>query len=378
MKIGFVLDDSLDKTDGVQQYVLTLGSWYAKHGHNVHYLVGHTERTDVRTVHSLGRNIQVHFNQNRMSTPLPVSKKKIQELFARHDFDVLHVQLPYSPFLAARIVNLAPPTTAIIGTFHILPFSKIESVATRALALLLRTSRKRFDRIVSVSVPAKSFAKKRFRVQSTVVPNAIDLAQFRASKKIKKYDDGKLNIVYLGRLVERKGCLHLLKAISLLASKNQLQNVRVIIAGKGTLLSELQAFVRKHRLSHTVQFIGYVTEEKKPSLLASAHLAIMPSLGGESFGIVLIEAMAAGAEVVIAGDNAGYRTVMGGHEEQIVDPTDTVAFAKIIKHFLYSNEARRRAEKWQKQHVQQYDVKIVGRDLLDLYNEALRNKSGVQ
>lgn len=378
MKIGFVLDDSLDKTDGVQQYILTLGAWYARQGHDVHYLVGHTERSDVRTIHSLGRTVQAHFNQNRMATPLPVSRKTIQSVFTNHDFDVLHVQLPYSPFLAARVVKQASPTTAVIGTFHILPFSRLESAATRALAAVLRSSRRRFDRVVSVSAPAAAFAQRRFKVDSTVLPNAVDVAHFRAGSRIKKYDDGKLNIVYLGRLVERKGCMHLLQALVVLAKSNHLQNVRVIIAGKGPLLSELQAFVRQHKLGRIVHFIGYVTEAQKPNLLASAHIAVLPSLGGESFGIVLIEAMAAGAETVIAGDNLGYRTVMNGHEEQLINPRDTQAFAKMLKHFLHNPAARKRSKKWQSQHVQQYDVRVVGSRLLTLYEEALRNKQTVQ
>ena len=68
MKIGFVLDDSLDKSDGVQQYVLTLGHWLHSQGHEVHYLVGQTERTDIQNVHSLSKNVRAKFNQNRMST----------------------------------------------------------------------------------------------------------------------------------------------------------------------------------------------------------------------------------------------------------------------------------------------------------------------
>jgi phosphatidylinositol alpha-mannosyltransferase len=378
MKIGFVLDDSLDKTDGVQQYVTTLGKWLSRQGHEVHYLVGHTERRDIKNIHSLSRNLQVHFNQNRMSTPLPASRRKIRELLAQEDFDVLHVQMPYSPFLAGRVVRCAPKTTAIVGTFHILPFSLLESVATRVLAALLRPSRKRFDAVVSVSEPAQTFARKRFKTHSQVVPNVIDHGLFHSAPKLNKYQDGMLNVVYLGRLVERKGCMHLLRAVAHLAERHELQNTRVIIAGKGPLLPELEAYVHAHKLGRVVRFVGYVSEEDKPSLLASAHIAVLPSLGGESFGIVLIEAMAAGAEVVLAGDNAGYRSVMHGHEGQVIDPTDTHAFAKLIKKFLYNPSVRQKAHRWQATRAHEYDVRIVGQTLLGIYKQALRNKSDLR
>jgi phosphatidyl-myo-inositol alpha-mannosyltransferase len=374
MKIGLVLDDSLDKTDGVQQYVTTLGLWFAREGHEVHYLVGETKRRDLPHIHSLSRNIQTHFNQNRMSTPLPANKKEIRELLEKEDFDVLHVQMPYSPFMAARVIRAADPRTAIIGTFHILPYSFTESAATRLLAAVLRPTRKKFDKVVSVSAPAAKFARKRFKVKSEVVPNAVPVSHFHTGKKLRKYDDGKLNIVYLGRLVERKGCMHLLRAIEVLHKKHMLFNVRVIIAGKGPQEAEAKKFVSKKGLGKTVVFLGYIAEDDKPDILASADIAVLPSTGGESFGIVLVEAMAAGADVVIAGNNRGYRTVMAGHKEQLINPADTQAFAKVLKHFLQNRRARNRAKKWQTSRALEYDVRVIGTKLLEVYLTALRSK----
>jgi phosphatidylinositol alpha-mannosyltransferase len=80
LKIGFVFDDSLDKPDGVQQYVLILGRWLATQGHDVHYLVGETKRTDLQNLYSLARNVNVKFNQNRMAIPLPAKLAPIKEI----------------------------------------------------------------------------------------------------------------------------------------------------------------------------------------------------------------------------------------------------------------------------------------------------------
>ena len=105
MKIALVLDDSLDKPDGVQQYVLTLGSWLTSQKHEVHYLVGATSRKDIPNVHSLSANMRVRFNKNRASMPMIANRKAIRALTEKEKFDVLHVQMPYSPLLAGKIID---------------------------------------------------------------------------------------------------------------------------------------------------------------------------------------------------------------------------------------------------------------------------------
>ena len=375
MKIGFVLDDSLDKADGVQQYVLTLGRWMSADGHQVHYLVGETKRTDIPRIHSLSRNLRAHFNQNRMSTPLPASKAKIKALLEKEDFDVLHVQMPYSPFMAGRVIKAAPKRTAVVGTFHIIPFSFVERIATRALRVVLRRSIRRFDAIYSVSRPAQRFAKKAFRVKSTVLPNVVALSHFQNGKKPRKYDDDKLNIVFLGRLVERKGCMHLLQALKQLNDRNELQRIRVLICGKGPLQKELETFARQNHLKQIVKFMGFIDEDDKPNYLATADIAVFPSTGGESFGIVLIEAMAAGSKVVLAGNNVGYASVMGKHKDQLIKPQNTVAFAKTLKHFMDNYRARRHSALWQAEHVAQYDVRRVGQELVESYTNVLSSRN---
>ncbi len=374
MKIGFVLDDSLDKPDGVQQYILTVGTWLSQQGHEVHYLVGESRRTDITHMHSLSKNINVRFNQNRMSIPLPVSKQKLAALLEREQFDVLHVQMPHSPMFAARLVRLAAPTTAIIGTFHIVPYSRRERLASRALGFWLRRNLALFDEIVSVSEPAALCAEKCFRVESKVIPNAVNTSVLATGRRLPKYDDGKINVVFLGRLVERKGCQHLLEAVAYLHAKQPLMNVRIIICGKGPLQPELKEYVRKHRLGSFVYFAGFVSEKDKPHMLASAHIAVFPSTGGESFGIVLVEAMAAGAEVVLAGDNVGYASVLAGREELLVNPHDVEAFAKKLKHFLTNGRARKRAYNWQQKQVDKYDARTVGQALLATYRQAIARR----
>jgi len=374
MKVGFVLDDSLDKPDGVQQYVLTLGRWLRSEGHQVHYLVGETHRKDIPHLHSLSRNIQLPFNGNQVSIPLPVSRALVHRLLKREQFDVLHVQMPYSPTLAARLVRAAPLNTAVVGTFHIVPYSWRESLATRLLKVMIWRSLRRFDAIISVSAPAATFARKSWRIRSAIIPNAVNTSLLQAGKKIRKYDDGKINIVFLGRLVERKGCIYLLKAVEELHSKKHLYNVRVLICGKGPLEAELQAYIRKNHLGSIVHLTGFVSETDKAHYLATADIAVFPSLAGESFGIVLLEAMVTGSKVVLAGKNSGYRSVLRARPDQLIVPTNTKVFAKRLQHFIVSAPARRRSYRWQTAQVPQYDIRVVGSEIAKIYTTAIAKR----
>ncbi len=377
LKIGFVLDDSLDTPDGVQQYVLALGSWLSKQGHDVHYLVGETHRTDIANVHALSRNMHVRFNGNGMSTPLPVNPRKIQALLAKEKFDVLHVQMPYSPFLAQQIINKAPSSTAIIGTFHIMPQSGLADAANRFLGFLLRGSLKRFDQVFAVSNAAAGFARKTFNVDADVLPNVVDVTRFASAKPLPQYNDDTLTVMFLGRLVPRKGARTLLEAVSIL---NQLEKhkslppFRVVICGKGPLASELQQYAATEGIEDLVEFAGFIAEDDKPSYLASADIMVFPSSGGESFGIVLIEAMASGRPVVLAGDNPGYRSVLSPKPELLFDPKNAVALSQKLTEYLQVKRTRTEAVTWQKAYVPQFDVATVGKKLLKTYREQLQEK----
>lgn len=377
MKIGLVLDDTLDRPDGVQQYVITLGAWLAANDHEVHYLVGHTTRTDLKNVHSLARTMAVRFNKNRMSMPLPASTSRIRALLAAEKFDVLHVQMPYSPMMAARVIAAAPTTTAVIGTFHILPYQKLHTAATRALATAVRRTAKRFDAVVGVSAPAARFAEETFKVPATVLPNTVDIARFRAGRRYKRYDSSKTTLVFLGRLVERKGALQFIRAVAALPAEIKAV-IRVVICGGGPLMQKYQEETARLGLTKTIEFTDYINEADKPSYLASADIAVFPSLGGEAFGIVLVEAMAAGAGVVLGGNNPGYSSVLAERPEQIFNPRDTKSFAAKLEHFITNKKARLKAYEWQQKAAAQYDPSVVGANMLAIYAKALRHRKNLR
>jgi len=375
LKIGFVFDDSLDKPDGVQQYVLILGRWLAEQGHDVHYLVGETKRTDLPNLYSLSRNVKVKFNQNRMAIPLPARLKPIREVLRREEFDVLHVQVPYSPALAARIIKSADAKTAVVGTFHIAPHSGLVSLGNRALGAWVRGTLKRFDAMLATSEPARQFALKTFHIDSQVAGLPLNLQAFHGAKPFEKYAPS-LNVVFLGRLVERKGCQYLLAAVAH-AKKNNMwpMGAKVIVCGGGPLDAKLKAQAAAAGLQDIVSFVGYISEEDKPRYVASADVAVYPSTGGESFGVVLLEAMAAARGMVLAGDNPGYASVMAPKPELLFNPLDTKAFAEKLTHALTHQNERQEAHAWQRKYVRQYDVSVVGQHTIEVYEQALHKRA---
>ncbi len=365
LKIGFILDDTLDTTDGVQQYVLSVGDWLSAKGHEVHYLVGQTTRQDIDNVHSMAKNIKVKFNQNRLSIPLPASKGAIRKKLNDLKLDILHIQMPYSPLFAGKVIECSDDNTKIVGTFHIVPASKLHYLSSKGLSYINFRTAKKFSKIICVSSAAEQFARKAFGYQSVVIPNVVNLDKFSHKPIIRSVP----TIVFLGRLVERKGCKQLLDALMVLQEIYD-GNYSVIIAGKGPLKTELEMYSIKNNIKN-IRFVGFISEKQKPKLLAGADIAVFPSTGGESFGIVLIEAMAAGSRVILGGNNEGYKTVLDDYPDLLIDPNNPVSFAERIKYYLEHKEAREKAHNWAQSAIEQYSVDNVGKQILKIYREAI-------
>lgn len=371
LKIGIVFDDSLDRPDGVQQYIFRMSEWLSSRGHEVHLLVGETKRTDLENVHQMSRNMQVRFNGNTMSVPLPTSKKVLQRKLNELELDVLHVQAPYSPLMAGRLMRLASEQTAVVGTFHILPYTRLVTIANIALGWMNSASARTLDRMMAVSEPAKEFALRTYRYDAQVVPNPIRVADFTCPVN----PDTVPRIVFLGRLVERKGAMWLLKAVAYMREQGLYAgDFEVIVGGKGELLPDLLHFVEEHQLETIVNFPGFVPEDEKAALLAGGDITVFPSTSGESFGISLLEALAASRGVVLAGDNPGYSSVMYGFPDQLFDPKATPDFAKLLADWLKDAEARKEIRKKQHDYVRQFDIEVVGKAVEDVYYEALQSK----
>jgi phosphatidylinositol alpha-mannosyltransferase len=306
---------------------------------------------------------------------LPASRRKLQAVIREENFDVLHVQTPHHPLMAQHLILAAGSNTAVVGTFHILPYGRVPRIGNRALGIWLKPSLKRFDKLVAVSPAAADYAQYSFRLKADVLPNVFNYHVFHDAKPLPQYDDDILTILFLGRLVGRKGCLFLLEAVVKLRQQHKdLPQFRVVICGRGHLEKQLRTFASNHDLQEIVEFTGFVSEEDKPRYYASADLSVFPSSGGESFGIVLLEAMASGKAIVLAGRNPGYASVMEPQPDLLFDPTESQILADKLYKYIMDEQERNAMATWGADYTKSFDVAVVGQKLVEIYHSALRKR----
>lgn len=375
MKIALVIDDSLARPDGVQEYVRTIGRAMGERGHEVHVLCSGEAGSPppgIAAVHSLTSNVGVTFNGNGLRTPRPASRSRLHRHLAAERYDVIHVQTPHSPLFAARVVRQARrvqgDAVRIVATFHILPDGAVSEWGTRALGLTLRRNLRLFDAFAAVSAPAAGFAQRAFGIEATVIPNAVRVDEIAAQAAAQPWpadERGRLVIAFLGRLVARKGAVELVEAVAALPAEVR-DSLVLRIGGKGPLSARIEELVARHRLGDVVSLEGFVPDDAKPGFMAAADLAVFPATGGESFGIVLTEAMAAGAGAVLGGDNPGYAWTLD-NPEAVIDPRDREALATRLGTLVTDRGERAAIHAQQAARVRDFDVSVVAERVLGLY-----------
>jgi len=376
-KIALVFDDSLDRADGVQQQLWLMGRWLAKHDQPAVYICSSTAAKEVEglPVISLSRSLGVRANQNRLALPYPISQRTAQRVLAEQDIKLLHIMLPFSPWLGGRLVSAAQAAgVPVVGTFHTYPSNLAQRWGSRAYGALFGRRLRGFKRVFSVSSATADSVKRLYGVDSVVMPNFVDMSAFSTPPQVgKKARTAKpQQLVYVGRLVERKGPQHLLTALGRLKGRGELGDLHTTIIGDGPLRNRLQSQANAQGLGSNVTFAGFVSEASKAQMLAGADLAVFPATGGEAFGIVLLEAMAAGA-LVLGGDNPGYRSVLN-QPLQLVNPTNPEEFAARIRRLLSDWSLRQKLLKAQHELLPIYDVEHVMPKLLKAYQQALAPK----
>ena len=225
--------------------------------------------------------------------------------------------------------------------------------------------------IISNCAATQQFVKTAYGVDSEIIPCPVDVAKFQKGRKLEQYDDEKLNVVFLGRLVKRKGVKYLIDAVAGL-SNSQRSQVRLLIAGTGELSQDLHNQASLSGIED-VEFLGYIKNEDKADILATADIAVFPATGGESFGIVLAEAMAASAGVVIGGDNPGYRSVLGSTPETLINPARISEFTNLLGRLIDDEDERQRLHEIQQASVAQFDINVVGKQIAEIYHNVILN-----
>jgi phosphatidyl-myo-inositol alpha-mannosyltransferase len=200
------------------------------------------------------------------------------------------------------------------------------------------------------------------------IPNGIDLKSYKTRSPAPRHPNMK-TILYIGRLEGRKGVNYLLRAFSVLAASRD--DVQLYVAGSGPDEAALRSFVKENDIPR-VTFLGFISNEDKISYLHRADLFCAPAHKGESFGIVLLEAMAASCPIV-AGDNKGYLSVMKSTGAlSLVNPKDTIDFSRRLEIMIFNEDIRNVWLKWAQPYVQQFDYPKIVTQYEDAYKEAVR------
>ena len=251
---------------------------------------------------------------------------RIKDLLARERFDVIHSHEPLSGYVPLAALTMADARTTVnIATFHSYRRRRVWwAIGSDKLANPLLNP---LDGRLAVSRPAAEFINRHFPGDYRVIPNGIRVEDFARAKPVPELMDGKTNILFLGRLEKRKGLRYLLSAYSKL--KWDTPALRLIVVGGGSPDAESYRIMGERNLQDVI-FTGRVSDEMRARYFKSAHVYCSPATGNESFGIVLLEAMAAGAPVA-ATSIAGYASVIRhGHDGLLVPPKDEDALAAAI------------------------------------------------
>lgn len=342
MKIGIVTPYFYPALGGVQEHVFSLYKQLTKSGHVVKIITSHFERggdiesLPTRDVVRIGKAVPIPMNQSVARVAIPCGLRlKIKRLLDKERFEILHIHKPLAPTLPLPFLEHSRAIN--IGTFHAYSSSSLGYPLARPF--LLKYFRRLHGRIC-VSQAAKEFVSRYFRGDYRVIPNGVDIQRFNPQTPgIEKYGHGRLNILFVGRLDPRKGLECLLKAFPLILKNHP--SARLIVVGGGRppkrYLGHMDATVAEQ-----VSFEGVVSPEVIPSYYASCDVYCSPATGRESFGIVLLEAMASGVPVV-ASDIDGYREVIAdGKDGLLVRPGDPQAIARAISDLLSNAHARAR------------------------------------
>lgn len=287
MRIGIVCPYSFDEPGGVQAHILDLAHVLIARGHHVEVLGPVSPETEVPDfVTRGGRSVPIRYNGSvaRLSFG-PAVRARVREFLTRGRFDVLHIHEPNSP--SYSMVALWMATGPVVATYHA---SSSGSFMLQLARPLLRPALEKIRGGIAVSEMARRWQVEQLGGDPVLIPNGVDTSRYAAARRA----PGQVpEIVFLGRLDEpRKGLDILLAALDGLD-----REVRVTVIGGG-----------RERHVPGVDFVGRVSEEEKAAILGRADIYVAPNTGGESFGIVLVEAMAAGC-AVIASDIEAFGTV---------------------------------------------------------------------
>ncbi len=371
MKIALVSPYDYPYPGGVTDHITYLDKYFRALGHDTRIIAASTTDEDVLSDHVIkvsGAVTPVPFSGSiARVTFSPQVYRRVKQILQREQFDVVHVHEPTAPLLCPIVLRHSKAIN--IGTFH--AYRETNPVYDMANSLIKRGLGRLHGRIF-VSEPVRDYITQYFPGDFVLIPNGVDYARFSAPdiQPIEKFDDGRPNILFVGRLEARKGFRHLIRAYPYI--KQAIPDARLIVVGAYNVRAQAP-FVRYAAALklRDIHFVGLVPPEDLPRYYRTGTIFCAPSTGFESFGIVLLEAMAAGVPIV-ASDIAGYRAVLkDGEEGSLVEPGDELAIASAIIRLLRDPARRAQMCDAGKRKAAQHDWSIIARRVLEFYERTI-------
>jgi phosphatidyl-myo-inositol alpha-mannosyltransferase len=310
MKIGIVTQSYYPRFGGVTEHVHATAIELTRRGHDVRVITSRFRvkdggaRADDLPVERIGRNVLIPYNRAYVDFTVGWKlERQLKTLFERHDFDLIHTHCPAAPSLP--LLAVAAAECPQVGTFHMTGRNRLQELFRGTL----QSRMSRLDARIAVSATALECAQHYFGGAYRVIPNGVDVDRFHPDNE--PFDEwraaDKINIVFVGRLDPRKGLTDLIASVPGVVERTR-GRARFLIVGDSYLRRQLQAAVRPDMREH-VTFVGAVPVADLPRWYATADIFVSPATGNESFGIVLLEAMASGRPVVCS-DIPGYRSAV--------------------------------------------------------------------
>jgi phosphatidyl-myo-inositol alpha-mannosyltransferase len=364
LKIGIVSPYGYPHPGGVNEHVRFTYDAMRRLGHDVRIITSKygKERETEGNIIRLGTGWAFPTNGSIGRVTLGWRfKQQAREVLNEHRFDILHFHEPFVPFLSPTVLQAS--RTVNVATFHAFGgFSPSYWVGKRFAGDLARQLHGR----IAVSSAARHFISRYFPGDYEIIPNGVDLDRFAGAEPYEELRDGTLNILFLGRLEERKGLIHLLKAYHRLRKRKV--DARLLVIGTGPKAREYRRFVGLRQV-RDVEFLGRLTDHDKARFFASADIFCSPATGQESFGVVLLEAMAAGVPIV-ASDIHGYKNVVQRDVQGIlVEPRNHRALAAGLYKLANDEELRHRMGEAGRATAPDYSWDRVTERIVDFYHE---------
>ncbi|MFF6871767.1 glycosyltransferase [Streptomyces sp. NPDC012450] len=359
MRIGIVCPYSWDVPGGVQFHIRDLAEHLIRLGHEVSVLAPADDETPLPPyVVSAGRAVPVPYNGSvaRLNFGF-LSAARVRRWLHDNGFDVVHIHEPTSPSLG--LLTCWAAQGPIVATFHT---SNPRSRAMIAAYPILQPALEKISARIAVSEYARRTLVEHLGGDAVVIPNGVDVDFFARAEPKKEWQGETLG--FIGRIDEpRKGLPVLMKALPRILTERP--GARLLVAGRGDEEEAVASLPREMR--SRVEFLGMVSDEDKARLLRSVDVYVAPNTGGESFGIILVEAMSAGAPVLAADLDAFAQVLDQGGAGELFANEDADALADAAIRLLGDQARRTELSTRGSAHVRRFDWSTVGADVLAVY-----------